>query len=82
MTASLEKLEYLSLVSKITSELLNHTGIDDKVLAEFIISLHAKSKDVESFKRKLDLAIIMSLLQHMFGNVDEKGKLEANSQQV
>ncbi|KAJ3022697.1 DEAH-box ATP-dependent RNA helicase prp22 [Thoreauomyces humboldtii] len=56
MAADLEKLEYLSLVSKITSELLNHTGIDDKVLAEFIISLHAKSKDVESFKRKLDSA--------------------------
>ncbi|TPX59462.1 hypothetical protein PhCBS80983_g02474 [Powellomyces hirtus] len=54
--ADLEKLEYLSLVSKITSELLNHTGLNDKVLAEFIISLHSKAKDVDSFKKKLDAA--------------------------
>ncbi|KAJ3183797.1 DEAH-box ATP-dependent RNA helicase prp22 [Geranomyces variabilis] len=54
--ADLEKLEYLSLVSKITSELLNHTGLNDKVLAEFIISLHSKAKDVNSFKKKLDAA--------------------------
>jgi hypothetical protein len=32
----LQKLEYLSLVSKITSELLNHTGINDKTLGKFI----------------------------------------------
>ncbi|KAJ3191756.1 DEAH-box ATP-dependent RNA helicase prp22 [Irineochytrium annulatum] len=51
--SDLEKLEYLSLVSKITSELVNHTGINDKVLAEFIIKLHTKSKDVATFKAKL-----------------------------
>lgn len=28
----LEQLEYLSLVSKVTSEVQNHTGITDKVL--------------------------------------------------
>ena len=28
----LEKLEYLSLISKITSELFNHTGLNDKTL--------------------------------------------------
>ncbi|KNC98023.1 uncharacterized protein SPPG_06442 [Spizellomyces punctatus DAOM BR117] len=52
--ADLEKLEHLSLVSKITSELLNHTGINDKVLAEFIIDLHGQSKSVEDFKKSLD----------------------------
>ena len=50
----LEKLEYLSLVSKVTSELLNHTGMEDKVLAEFIISLHSKSESVAAFTQKLN----------------------------
>ena len=48
------KLELLSLTSKITTELLNHTGISDRVLAEFIISLHEQSKSLDEFKRKLD----------------------------
>ncbi|KAJ1553986.1 DEAH-box ATP-dependent RNA helicase prp22 [Cladochytrium tenue] len=47
------KLEYLALVNKVTSEISNHTGMTDRVLAEFIISLHAKSKDLASFKTKL-----------------------------
>ncbi|PKY51293.1 hypothetical protein RhiirA4_407318 [Rhizophagus irregularis] len=34
----LQKLEYLSLVSKITSELVNHTGINDKTLGELVYS--------------------------------------------
>ena len=33
----LEELEFLSLVSKVTSELQNHLGISEKTLAEFII---------------------------------------------
>ena len=32
----LEKLEYLSLISKITSELFNHTGLNDKTLGRKI----------------------------------------------
>ena len=51
--SSLAKLEHLSLLSKLTSELLNHTGIEDKTLAEFIISLHSSSKDFAAFQRKL-----------------------------
>lgn len=40
----LEELEYLSLVSKITSEINNHMGIADKTIAEFVISEHEKHK--------------------------------------
>ena len=40
MDDPLYKLEYLSLVSKIATELENHLGLNDRVLAEFIISLH------------------------------------------
>ncbi|KAK9768112.1 DEAH-box ATP-dependent RNA helicase prp22 [Basidiobolus ranarum] len=49
----IEKLEYLSLVSKITNELYNHTGITDKTLAEFIIHLHDSSKNLLEFRQQL-----------------------------
>ncbi|CAG8684470.1 17134_t:CDS:10, partial [Gigaspora rosea] len=49
----ISKLEYLSLVSKITSELLNHTGINDKTLAEFVIHLHEQNKSLTAFKKAL-----------------------------
>lgn len=35
-----EKLEHLSLVSKVCTELDNHLGLNDKDLGEFIYSLH------------------------------------------
>jgi ATP-dependent RNA helicase DHX8/PRP22 len=43
------QLEYLALVNKIANELLNHVGLDDKVLAEFVIHQHCSSKDLDSF---------------------------------
>ncbi|OMJ12464.1 ATP-dependent RNA helicase dhx8 [Smittium culicis] len=49
----IQKLEYLSLVSKITNELFNHIGLSDKTLAEFIISLNRESKSLDQFKAKL-----------------------------
>ncbi|KAL2643858.1 hypothetical protein R1flu_011445 [Riccia fluitans] len=45
----LKKLEYLSLVSKVCTELESHVGCADKTLAEFIIDLAQKSESVESF---------------------------------
>ena len=47
------KLEELSLVSKICTELENHLGINDKVLAEFVIALAEKHPSLESFKSVL-----------------------------
>ncbi|XP_059812511.1 ATP-dependent RNA helicase DHX8 isoform X1 [Hypanus sabinus] len=46
----LSKLEYLSLVSKVCTELDNHLGINDKDLAEFIISLAEKNITFDTFK--------------------------------
>ncbi|OBZ79552.1 Pre-mRNA-splicing factor ATP-dependent RNA helicase prp22 [Grifola frondosa] len=46
-------LEFLSLVAKITQEVDNYTGISDKTLAEFVISLHDDSKTLPGFKQKL-----------------------------
>ncbi|KAI5287786.1 DEAH-box ATP-dependent RNA helicase prp22, partial [Ascosphaera acerosa] len=53
--SDLESLELLSLVSRITTELQNHLGIDDKVLAEFLIDTHLKCDgDSRRFRDELD----------------------------
>jgi ATP-dependent RNA helicase DHX8/PRP22 len=49
----LGKLEYLSLVSKVVTELDNHLGMDSKELAEFIIHLAHKNKKFEIFRNKV-----------------------------
>ncbi|KAH7923231.1 P-loop containing nucleoside triphosphate hydrolase protein [Leucogyrophana mollusca] len=46
-------LEFLSLVAKITQEIDNYTGLNDKTLAEFVISLHDQSKTLPEFKQQL-----------------------------
>lgn len=51
--SDLYNLEFLSLVAKITQEIDNHTGLNDKTLAEFVISLHDQSKTLPEFKGKL-----------------------------
>lgn len=53
MADDLYNLELLSLIAKITQEVLNYTGINDKTLSEFILSLHDESKSLQDFKRKL-----------------------------
>lgn len=47
------KLEHLSLVSKICTELDNHLGMNDKDLAEFIIDLAGKHTKFDAFKNAL-----------------------------
>ena len=49
----LEKLEYLSVVSKVCTELDNHLGLNDKDLAEYIIRLAKKHKNVPKFAKAL-----------------------------
>ncbi|KAK8861275.1 hypothetical protein IAR55_002094 [Kwoniella newhampshirensis] len=49
----LYKLELLSLVSRVSQELFNHTKLQDKKLAEFVIALHEQSKTPEAFQTKL-----------------------------
>jgi len=48
------KLEHLSLVSKICTELDNHYNMNDKDLAEFIIDLAEKNPSLDDFKKALD----------------------------
>ncbi|CAF0710967.1 unnamed protein product [Brachionus calyciflorus] len=52
--SDLEKLEKLSLVSKVCTELENHLGINDKDLAEYIIHLAEKNDTFEKFKKVLN----------------------------
>lgn len=49
----LKKLEELSLVSKVCTELENHLEVNDKVLAEFCIAMATKHTTLESFKKAL-----------------------------
>ncbi|KAF5385347.1 hypothetical protein D9615_001205 [Tricholomella constricta] len=53
--SDLYNLEFLSLVSKITQEINNYTGLNDKTIAEFVIALHDQSnKSLLAFKAKLE----------------------------
>ncbi|KAL7414066.1 hypothetical protein BDY24DRAFT_45752 [Mrakia frigida] len=55
MDKDLYKLEVLSLVQRVAQEIFNFTAINDKSLAEFVISLHGDSKgDLALFKKKLN----------------------------
>ena len=51
---SLAELQYLSLVSKVCTELDNHLGVSDKTLAEFIIDLAKKNPELPAFRAALD----------------------------
>ncbi|GAU99756.1 hypothetical protein RvY_10710 [Ramazzottius varieornatus] len=71
----LQKLEYLSLVSKVCTELENHLGFSDKDLAEFLIDLAEKNDTFDKFKKALSdkdaqfsdslIASLLRLIQHM-----------------
>jgi ATP-dependent RNA helicase DHX8/PRP22 len=71
----LQKLQELSLVSKICTELENHLGFNDKDMAEFIIKLAEKNNTFESFKSVLIenkaqfsdsfIANLLRIIQHM-----------------
>lgn len=49
MMDDLASLELLSLVSKVTSELQNHLGINDKTLAEFVIAQHSRCNSLPDY---------------------------------
>lgn len=50
----LQQLEFLNLVGKITQEIETYAGVNDKSLAQFVISLHDESNgNLQTFKSKL-----------------------------
>ncbi|GJW53731.1 probable pre-mRNA-splicing factor ATP-dependent RNA helicase DEAH5 [Tanacetum coccineum] len=66
MKSSLKKLEYLSAVSKVCTELQSHLGLTDIVLAEFLISLGHESSTVDEFHKKLNADIPLGLVRILF----------------
>jgi ATP-dependent RNA helicase DHX8/PRP22 len=50
----MEALRRLSLVSKVTIEIQNHWGIEDKTLAEFVIDIGEAATSVDDFESKLE----------------------------
>ncbi|KAL9113113.1 MAG: hypothetical protein Q9227_002725 [Pyrenula ochraceoflavens] len=49
----LASLEFLSLVSRVTAELQNHLGLNDKTLAEFVIDQRTKCDSIDDFRTAL-----------------------------
>ena len=65
----MERLQYLSLVSKVCTELENHIGIGDKTLAEFVIHLAEDANDAVAFHGKLKskgAEMPMSFVKNLF----------------
>ncbi|KAK0083742.1 hypothetical protein PV326_006537, partial [Microctonus aethiopoides] len=85
------KLEHLSLVSKICTELENHLGLNDKDLAEFIIYLSEKNPTFEEFKKVLlengaefldsFISNLLRIIKHMKpAKSSEKSLIQSNKQ--
>ena len=87
----LEKLEHLSLVSKVCTELDNHLGLNDKDLAEFIIALAEKHPTYDEFKAVMLenggefsdslIANLLRLIKHM-KSASSKTSSNVNMSQV
>ncbi|XP_045785659.1 ATP-dependent RNA helicase DHX8 isoform X3 [Maniola jurtina] len=83
------KLEHLSLVSKICTELDNHLGLNDKDLAEFIIDLADKNPTFDNFKKALVdngaefsdsfMTNLLRIIQHMKPIGSESEKSDQNN---
>lgn len=85
------KLQELSLVSKVCTELENHLGFNDKDMAEFIISLAEKNNTFDAFKTVLHengaqfndsfIANLLRIIQHMKPKPQMKDNEKENESQ-
>ena len=81
----LGKLEYLSLVSKVCTELDNHLNMDSKDLAEFVIDLADKNRTMEDYRKALiDNGADFSggLMRSLFDLVNRMRSLAGQSSKV
>ena len=86
------KLEHLSLVSKICTELDNHYNMNDKDLAEFIIDLAEKNSNLDEFKKALEengadfadsfVENILRIIKHMKPKMAGGSKKSEKSEKV
>lgn len=56
MSQTLQQLQHLSVISKVTAELEAQTGIAEKTLAEFIVDVAKGARNVDGFKKDLAAA--------------------------
>lgn len=85
----MEALRKLSLINKVTIEIQNHWGIEDKTLAEFVIDIGEKATSPDDFEAKLQengaaasgpfCQRLLELIQKLGGpakpgQADQKGK--------
>jgi ATP-dependent RNA helicase DHX8/PRP22 len=84
---ALEELEYLSLINRLTRELHSHLGINERVLAEFLVDLHRKANGVlNDFRTAVasnGASISDELVWHIFGLIsDLDPKQRASSSKI
>jgi len=73
----MEALKRLSLISKVTIEIQNHWGIEDKTLAEFVIDLGEASSSIEAFEEELSkngAAATRDFSERLFELIGKMGK--------
>ncbi|KAK9857173.1 hypothetical protein WJX84_001063 [Apatococcus fuscideae] len=80
----LDKLRYLSLVSKVTTELEVHLGLSEKTLSEFIIDLSKGKRTLREFQTTLAkngaelpthlVETIWNIIQRLLPSQDKQGK--------
>lgn len=66
----ISELELLGLVNKVVSELQNHLGINDKTLADYIISERVRSDTTESFKESMTALVGDSFPPSLIESID------------
>ncbi|PWA55988.1 DNA/RNA helicase, ATP-dependent, DEAH-box type, conserved site-containing protein [Artemisia annua] len=79
---TLEKLENLSVVSKVCTELKSHLGFTDKVLAEYLISLGHESLTVDEFYKKLNADLPFYIASILFNIIHASTKQNTRDDHV
>lgn len=66
----ISELELIGLINKVVSELQNHLGINDKTLAEYIISERVRSETTVSFKENITATVGDSFPPSLIESID------------
>ncbi|KAF9225565.1 P-loop containing nucleoside triphosphate hydrolase protein [Gyrodon lividus] len=61
----LYNLEFLSLIARITQEIYNYIGSNDKTLAEYVVALHDQSSTLQEFKDKFNGVLPDSAIENI-----------------
>lgn len=77
LTGDLVQLEWLELVSKVSSELQNHLGLSDNTLAEYVIDKRKQADTFETFQQEFnDQGFPASLIRSLDRLVSSLGSIK------